>query len=164
QPLPQVTLDLQQWVPGLVSRFQYQAEQQGLHLTYSLDPELPQITVHLFSIERVVTELLTNALKYTPSGGAVSLSTRKLPQHWQLEVTNTGVEIPPVELKLIFERFYRVPRTDPWQHGGMGLGLALVQRLVAHLGGTISADSGQGQTQFRVTLPLNGGNNSPMVG
>ncbi len=164
QPLPQVTLDLQQWVPGLVSRFQHQAEQQGLHLTYTLDPELPQITVHLFSIERVVTELLTNALKYTPSGGAVSLSIRKLPQHWQLEVTNTGVEIPPAELRLIFERFYRVPRTDPWQHGGMGLGLALVQRLVAHLGGTISADSGQGQTQFRVTLPLNGGNNSLLVG
>ncbi|MEN9216259.1 MAG: GAF domain-containing protein, partial [Gloeomargarita sp. HHBFW_bins_162] len=153
QPLPRVTLDVHQWVPGLISRFQAQAEQQGLHLTYTLDPDLPQVAVHLFSLERIITELLTNALKYTPSGGTVSLTTRKLPQHWQLEVINTGVEIPPQELKLIFERFYRVPRSDPWQQGGMGLGLALVQRLVAHLGATITAESGQGQTLFRIVFP-----------
>ncbi|APB33596.1 two-component sensor histidine kinase [Gloeomargarita lithophora Alchichica-D10] len=162
QPLPQVTLDMQQWVPGLLTRFQHQVEQKGLHLTCTLDPELPQIAVHLFSLERIVTELLTNAVKYTPTGGTIHLATQKLPHHWQLEVTNTGVEIPPQELQLIFERFYRVPRSDPWQHGGMGLGLALVQRLVAHLGGTIAADSSQGQTQFRVVLPLNGGNDSPI--
>ncbi|MCS7030235.1 MAG: GAF domain-containing protein [Gloeomargarita sp. SKYG116] len=153
--LPRVTLDLRQWVPVMVSRFQPQAEQKNVGLTYTLDPELTQISVHAFSLERVVVELLTNAIKYTPSGGAINLSTRKLGDFWQLEVTNTGVEIPPSELGLIFERFYRVPRSDPWQQGGMGLGLALVQRLVAHLGGTITADSGRGQTQFRVILPLN---------
>ncbi|MCS6782401.1 MAG: ATP-binding protein [Gloeomargarita sp. SKYBB_i_bin120] len=152
--LPQVTLDLHQWIPGLLNRFQPQAEQKALALTCTLDPQLRQISVHLFSLERVVVELLTNALKYTPAGNTIHLSTRKLGDFWQLEVTNTGVEIPPSELGLIFERFYRVPRSDPWQQGGMGLGLALVQRLVTHLGGTITADSGRGQTQFRVILPL----------
>ncbi|WAS05579.1 GAF domain-containing protein [Gloeomargaritales cyanobacterium VI4D9] len=160
EPLPQVTLDVQQWLPGLVQRFTSQAEQKGLHLTYTLDPELPQVTVHLFSLERVITELITNALKYTPAGGTIHLATQKLPDHWQVQVTNTGVEIPPPELERIFERFYRVPRSDPWEHGGMGLGLALVRRLVTHLGGTITATSGQGQTQFQVIFPVSGVNNS----
>ncbi len=164
QTLPQVTLDMQQWVPGVISRFQSQAEPKGLQLTYTLDPELPQIAVHLFSLERIVAELLTNAIKYTPAGGSITLTTRRLPQHWQLAVTNTGVEIPSQELQLIFERFYRVPRSDPWQHGGMGLGLALVHRLVTHLGGTITADSGQGQTELRVVLPFHGEPNSRLSG
>lgn len=159
QPLPQVTVDLQQWVPGVIKRLQHQVNQKGLHLTYTLDPELPQVTVHLFSLERIITELLTNAIKYTPTGGMIHLTIHKLAQAWQLAVTNTGVEIPPQELKLIFERFHRVPRSDPWQHGGMGLGLALVQRLVAHLGGTITAESNQGQTQLQVVFPLTGRNN-----
>jgi signal transduction histidine kinase len=159
-PLPQVTLDVQQWLPGVVQRFTSQAEQKGLHLTYTLDPELPQVAVHLFSLERVITELLTNALKYTPPDGTIHLATQKLPDHWQIQVTNTGVEIPPPELERIFERFYRVPRSDPWEHGGMGLGLALVRRLVAHLGGTITASSGQGQTQFQVIFPLAGADHS----
>ncbi|WP_247215794.1 GAF domain-containing protein [Synechococcus sp. C9] len=159
-PLPQVTLDVQQWLPGVVQRFTSQAEQKGLHLTYTLDPELPQVAVHLFSLERVITELLTNALKYTPLDGTIHLATQKLPDHWQIQVTNTGVEIPPPELERIFERFYRVPRSDPWEHGGMGLGLALVRRLVAHLGGTITASSGQGQTQFQVIFPLAGADHS----
>ncbi len=157
ESLPQVTLDVHQWLPGVVQRFQAQAAQKGLHLTYTLDPELPRIEVHLFSLERIIIELVTNALKYTPPGGTIHVETQKLPQHWQLRVTNTGVEIPPSELERIFERFYRVPRNDPWQHGGMGVGLALVRRLVTHLGGTITATSGQGQTQFQVLLPLQRG-------
>ena len=154
EPLPQVSLDIQQWLPGMVQRFASQAEQKGLHLTYTLDPQLTQVVVHLFSLERILTELLTNALKYTPPGGTIHVATERLPHHWQLQVTNTGVEIPPQDLERIFERFYRVPRHNPWEHGGMGLGLALVQRLVTHLGGRITATSGQGRTQFCVVFPL----------
>jgi signal transduction histidine kinase len=149
-----VSLEIQQWLPGMVQRFASQAEQKGLHLTYTLDPQLTQVVVHLFSLERILTELLTNALKYTPPGGTIHVATERLPHHWQLQVTNTGVEIPPQDLERIFERFYRVPRHNPWEHGGMGLGLALVQRLVTHLGGRITATSGQGRTQFCVVFPL----------
>lgn len=152
--LPRVTVDLHQWLPAVLRPLQPQANQKNLGLTYTLDPALTQVSVHTFSLERIIAELLTNAIKYTPAGGTIHLSTRKLGDVWQLEVTNTGVEIPLAELRRIFEPFYRVPRSDRWQPGGMGLGLALVQRLVSHLGGTITADSERGHIRFRVILPL----------
>lgn len=71
-----------------------------------------------------------------------------------LSVTNSGVEIPDDELPRIFEKFYRVVSTDRWQQGGTGLGLALVKKLVEHLGGTIEARSIQRQTTFKIKLPV----------
>jgi signal transduction histidine kinase/PAS domain-containing protein len=72
----------------------------------------------------------------------------------RLCVTNSGVEIPPHELNRIFEKFYRIPSSDRWQHGGTGLGLALVRKLAEHLGGTVWAESQSGQTCFTVELPI----------
>jgi signal transduction histidine kinase len=70
----------------------------------------------------------------------------------QVQVINTGVEIPPAEHQRIFEKFYRIPQYDRWQQGGTGLGLALVKGLVEWLGGHIAVSSGAGQTCFTVTL------------
>ncbi|MEO1404770.1 MAG: ATP-binding protein, partial [Cyanobacteria bacterium J06635_1] len=70
------------------------------------------------------------------------------------DVSNTGVEISKEEMPRIFDKFYRVPSADPWKQGGTGLGLALVQKLIVHIDGTISVTSGDGQTCFTVELPL----------
>ncbi len=70
-----------------------------------------------------------------------------------LLVRNSGVEISTDELTRIFDKFYRIPNNDPWKHGGTGLGLALVKRMVDTLGGTIQVSSGDGATCFRVELP-----------
>jgi signal transduction histidine kinase len=72
----------------------------------------------------------------------------------RLSVTNSGVEIPPPELTRIFEKFYRIPNNDPWQHGGTGLGLALVRKLAEWLGGSVGVESGSNQTCFTIELPL----------
>jgi signal transduction histidine kinase len=72
-----------------------------------------------------------------------------------LEVSNSGIEIPASQLPLIFDKFYRIPKADRWQQGGTGLGLALVQKLVARLGGTIQVKSDSGLTCFTLVLPLN---------
>lgn len=76
------------------------------------------------------------------------------PAYLLLSVINSGVEIPPEECGRIFDQFYRIPSNDPWKHGGTGLGLALVKRIVEHLSGCIYATSIAGQTCFTVELPI----------
>ena len=91
-----------------------------------------------------------------PSTGLSSQLAAAVPSGPQVQIclSNTGVEIPAHELPHIFERFYRVPNNDPWQHGGTGLGLALVKKLMDRLQGTITVRSGNGETCFMLMLPL----------
>jgi signal transduction histidine kinase len=77
-----------------------------------------------------------------------------MPSYLLLSVINMGVEIPPEECTRIFDQFYRIPSNDPWKHGGTGLGLALVKRIVELLSGSIYATSTAGQTCFTVELPI----------
>ncbi|MBF2097199.1 MAG: GAF domain-containing protein [Gloeomargaritaceae cyanobacterium C42_A2020_066] len=154
EPLHQTTVILQDWLPPLLERFRTQADRQSQRLRYQIDPDLPPLRTHPFSLERVLTELLTNACKYTPRDQAITLEATAGQDELTLTVSNTGVEISPEELPLIFERFYRIPRRDPWQYSGMGLGLALVRRLVTHLGGTIEARSSNQVTCFSLHLPM----------
>jgi|GEM_PF-4940033 len=77
-----------------------------------------------------------------------------VPPRLILEIVNFGAEIPPDAQAHIFEKFYRVQRLDRWQQGGTGLGLALVQKLTEHLGGTIQVASHTNQTRFTVQFPL----------
>ncbi|HEY9663721.1 MAG TPA: response regulator [Allocoleopsis sp.] len=72
----------------------------------------------------------------------------------QINITNTGVEIPIEEYSRIFDAFYRIPSNDPWKHGGTGLGLALIRRIVEYLSGSIEVTSGAGQTCFTVEFPI----------
>jgi signal transduction histidine kinase len=69
-------------------------------------------------------------------------------------VINTGVEIAPEELPRIFDKFYRIPNNDPWKHGGTGLGLSLVQKLVEQMGGSIEVESANQHTRFTVRLRI----------
>lgn len=90
--------------------------------------------------------------------GCLLPSTSRSPAFFQLQVSNSGVEIAEAELSRVFDKFYRIPNNDPWRHGGTGLGLALVRKLVETLGGTIHVASEAGLTCFTVELPL-----SPLV-
>ena len=110
-------------------------------------------------LERVLAELLNNGCKYTQANGEIhfkaqvivlAASTAKTVV--QFTVSNEA-EILETELSHIFEKFYRVPNADPCRQGGTGLGLALVQKLVSHVGGTIAVTSTQGWTTFSVQLP-----------
>lgn len=153
---------LQEWVPHIAHRFadRIQQQQQTLHIT--IPPNLPPCSTNLLDLERILTELLQNACKYTPVREAIAITVNLIPnddwmdcssQLW-ITVSNTGVELPAAECERIFDKFYRIPSHDPWKHGGTGLGLALVKKLVERLEGTVEVEGTAGQTTFRVMLPI----------
>jgi signal transduction histidine kinase len=126
-----------------------------IHLDLKLPDTLPPLVSSAISLERVLNELLHNACKYTPPGETIQLSAyAPSADTLELRVKNTGVEIPEDEQPRVFEKFYRVPRSDRWKQGGTGLGLTLVQQLMARLGGQIALQSGGGETQFILQLPF----------
>ena len=107
------------------------------------------------ALVQVVDNLLTNAIKYTPAGGTVTLRTRTNGERGVLEVLDTGIGIPAKDLERIFERFYRVDKARSRALGGTGLGLAIVKHLVQAMRGEVSVESEYGAgTRFTVELPL----------
>jgi len=104
-------------------------------------------------MHQVVTNLLGNALKFTPAGGTVTIRTRQHGEEAVLEVADTGVGIPADELPRIFDRFWRGQAAG--QTSGSGIGLAIAAELARAHGGTLTADSQPGQgARFTLTLPL----------
>nr|WP_290226651.1 PAS domain S-box protein [Trichocoleus desertorum] len=154
QPLNLEIIQPQEWIRGVVQPFYDRARGREQRLRLELPTRLPPILSHSSSLTRILAELLNNACKYTPPGEEIVVSVQPAPGQVQLKVTNFGVEIPAAELPYIFDKFYRVPSTDPWKQGGTGLGLALVQKLAEHLGGAIAVESAARQTCFTVKLPL----------
>jgi signal transduction histidine kinase len=147
-------VSLQVWLPYIAEVFQERLQNQCQHLQFEIPADLPPLTLDLSSLERIVTELLHNACKYTPAAGTIIIAAAHQDDRLQLEITNVGVEIPAVDLPHIFDKFYRIPTLDIWGHGGTGLGLPLVKKLVDHLGGTIAVRSAQKQVQFTLQFPL----------
>lgn len=153
EPLVLNTLRLQRWVQKVIEPFMSRFQQQQQTLINELPADLPPLTTDFFHLERVLGELLQNACKYTPAQESIRLSAQVVPEGMAIHVCNSGVDIPEAELAHVFDKFYRVPKNDPWKHGGTGLGLALVKKLTEHLNGTITAHSGDRWTCFTVTLP-----------
>ena len=147
-------IHLQDWLPPIVEPFYERAESQQQTIEIEIDHQLPVLASDSSSLHRVVTELVNNACKYTPADGVIKVSAHAYSSHVELAVSNSGSEIPAADLPRIFEKFYRVPQSDQWKRGGTGLGLALVQKLIQCLGGSIQVRSEAGQTTFTVKLPV----------
>src|SRR4028119_1997881 len=106
-------------------------------------------------LQQVVWNLLTNAVKFTPRGGRVQIRLERVNSQIEIAVSDTGAGIDPEFLPHVFERFRQADQRTTRQHGGLGLGLAIVRHLVELHGGAVRADSGgegAGST-FTVTLP-----------
>lgn len=146
-----VPLDLSQIVAAVGERMVIVAHKKGL--TMNVDaPPMPEIQADGDRIAQVVTNLISNAIKYTPSGGSIRVSTQINNGGIELTVEDTGIGIPAADLPRVFERFYQVDKTRGPRRG-TGLGLAIAQEIVHAHKGTISvASTGEGST-FRVWLP-----------
>jgi signal transduction histidine kinase len=146
--------DLRDPVQAVVQALSEEAMRRGV----GLDSMVPGDPVELrFDRERIVqlmTNLIGNALKFTPRGGAVSVRLEDEPGEVSLQVNDTGHGIPADELPHIFERFYRGTNTGDARASGSGLGLAIVRSIVEMHGGSIDLDSEVGRgTQVRILLP-----------
>lgn len=154
-PMALQPVDLPSWLPKLVNGFKPRAKSRELNISVDVPKNLPEFISDLASIERILAELINNACKYTPPQHSIHIGV--VPGNRDniiFRVVNTGVEIAEKERELIFDKFYRVPSADPWKQGGTGLGLALAQKLIGHLEGSIEVESGHNQTAFIVDLPL----------
>ena len=154
EPLTMTTIALQLYIPHLAESFSERARQRQQRLVFQLPDALPDFTTDLPYLERILTELLHNACKYTPDAETITVAAQAMPTALEIRISNTGVEIPATEYDRIFDKFYRIPNSDPWKHGGTGLGLALVKKLIERLGGEIRVTSGDGQTSFTLTFSL----------
>jgi signal transduction histidine kinase len=153
-PLDMRTGDLRDPVQAVVQALSDSAVEHGV----SLGSTVPAQPVELrFDRERVVqlmTNLIGNAIKFTPRGGAASVKVEERPTDVAIEVRDTGAGIPADEMPHIFERFYRGTNTGEARASGSGLGLAIVRSIVEMHGGEIDLASEVGKgTQVRITLP-----------
>lgn len=152
-PLILTEIDLKSWFTHIAKPFEGRVAQYQQQLELDVADDLPILVSDRSYLERILTELLNNACKYTPAGETIRLTAEAQPNSLiQLRVSNTGVEIPASECDRIFDKFYRIPNNDPWKHGGTGLGLALVRRLTEQLGGTIHVESANQEISFVVEL------------
>jgi heavy metal sensor kinase len=127
------------------------------HIALELDLESAGLIADSDRLSQVVTNLLTNAIRYNHDNGQVILTTRSSKSDVILTITDTGIGIGPEHLPHIFERFYRVDKARSRKDGGIGLGLAICKSIVEAHGGQIAVTSSeQGGTQFEVRLPKRG--------
>ena len=150
-PMHKAELDLNELVGDFVEQFQIPAEDNGVRLVH-LTSQPVCCEIDRTQIERVITNLLSNGLKYTPAGGWVRTSVEQDGQNVRLIVEDSGMGIPRDHLPHIFDRFYRVP--DPNPEKGLGLGLSFVSAIIKAHGGQIEVVSEVGQgTKFEIILP-----------
>ncbi len=126
----------------------------GVVLKYQFDERLPQVYVDIDRIGEVFHNLLSNAFRHTPSGGFVTISVATRPRTVEFAVVDTGEGIPNGALPHVFERFYRIDAARDRDHGGSGIGLAIVRALVEAHGGTVTAASDGLDTGSRFTFTL----------
>ncbi len=149
-------LDLCEIVRDLVEQFQIPAEAAGVWLTADVPGEC-YAEIDRVQIERMITNLLSNALKFTPEKGSVWVRLRVAENHVEMVVEDTGRGIATEYLPHIFDRFYRVPGsgTAPGPEQGLGLGLSFVAWIVKAHDGKIDVESAPEKgTRFTITLPV----------
>ncbi|MEN6369271.1 MAG: ATP-binding protein [Thermotogota bacterium] len=143
---------------GIIDTVGAEVEDAGIALEEDLDPQLPTLDLDPHRIEQVFLNILSNAIRHTPSGGTIRLAARKERDDGVVvSVCDTGPGIRPEDLERVFERFYRADASRSSDEGGAGLGLSIAKVLVeAHEGRIWAENAPQGGACFCVALPIRG--------
>ena len=149
-------IELESVVESAVESVLPAAQAKDIRLSRVLDPGKSVISGDPNRLQQIIWNLLSNAVKFTPPAGRVEIRLARADSHVEIIVSDNGIGISPKILPHVFDRFKQADSATTRQHGGLGLGLAIVRHLVEMHGGTVEAESGgeaQGST-FTVKLPL----------
>ena len=152
-PLQKTPVNVAEVVDRAAGRLKAQADRAGLRLETQVATDLPRVPADEARIEQVLVNLIHNAIKFTPSGGRITVSAKADGGNLVVAVSDTGVGISEDDLPRVFERFYKADRARAG--GGTGLGLAIARHVVEAHGGRIRVESVEGRgSTFSFTLPL----------
>lgn len=149
-------VDLSAVINAAIDSVQLALDSKAIELEVTLEPSARHTLGDSSRLQQVIWNLLANAIKFTPSGGRIEIKVERAESSARIRVTDTGQGISRSFLPFIFDRFRQADGTTTREHGGLGLGLAIVRHLVELHGGAINAESagdGQGAT-FTIKLPL----------
>ena len=149
-------VDPNSFIEAAVEAVRPAAAAKGVRVQRIMDTGVVSVAGDPVRLQQVVWNLLSNAIKFTPKGGRVQITLERVNSQVEIAVSDTGTGIAPEFLPHVFDRFRQADQRTTRQHGGMGLGLAIVRHLVELHGGTVKAESqGEGQgASFTVLLPV----------
>jgi two-component system phosphate regulon sensor histidine kinase PhoR len=149
-----VDVPLQRVVNRCVDDYAQKAAAAEISLVNEVGQAADKVRADEEGLTLIISNLIDNAIKYTPAGGQVTIRRRSEGDQTKIDVSDTGVGISPEHHARLFERFYRVDKARSQELGGTGLGLSIVKHLAQAMGGRVSVESApqQGST-FTVTLP-----------
>ncbi len=137
-----------------IDSLRHQFEAKKINVKTQLLEGADQLSADPDKLSQVVGNLLQNAWQYTPTGGAVRILMEPVPGELKVVFANTGGELAEKDLPFIFERFYRGEKSRSREHGGAGIGLAIVKELIEAHGGTVGAEILNDEIRIRFTLPV----------
>jgi signal transduction histidine kinase len=150
-----VPVALSDLISDVLERMRTLAEQRRVQLDGQVSAQVDPVTIDPPKIERVLTNLIGNAIRYTPEGGRVTIDAQRRDGQVRVSVRDTGEGIADDDLPRVFERFYRGERSRSRSSGGAGLGLAIAKGIVEAHGGSIEVTSRPGEGSiFTFTLPV----------
>jgi signal transduction histidine kinase len=147
-------VDMGEVASTVLERYKSQAAERGIHLSLTENRDLPPVSGDVKSLERALTALVDNAIKFSPKGGDVEIRLEKGDRQIFVTVEDHGIGISPNTRPRIFDRFYHMEKEDDDLFGGIGLGLAITRQVIQQHKGTLDVESehGQGST-FTMRLP-----------
>jgi signal transduction histidine kinase len=138
-----------------IEAFRYPLAQQGFKVHVEVEPDLPEVALDADAIKQALANLVDNAMKYSDERRYVGVTARRVGGEVRIEVADEGIGIAAREHERIFEKFYRIGRSETQGRRGSGVGLALVKHIVEAHGGRVTVDSRPGVgSRFTIHLPL----------